>query len=59
MVKNPSSNAEDMGLILGQEDPLEEKMASEIYSSDLGKKPTPGVLPGKSHEHRSLAGCSP
>ena len=29
VVKNPSASAEDMGLILGQEDPLEEKMASE------------------------------
>ena len=32
---------------LGQEDPLEEEMAT-----------TPGFLPGKSHEQRSLAGYS-
>ena len=31
---------------LGQEDPLEEETAT-----------TPGVLPGKSHGQRSLAGC--
>ena len=28
VVKNPSVNAGDMGLILGQEDPLEEEMAT-------------------------------
>ena len=33
---------------LGQEDPLEEEMAT-----------TPGFLPGKSHGQRSLAGYSP
>ena len=48
MVKNPPANAEDVGSILGQEDPLEEEMAT--HSS---------FLPGKSHEQRSLVGCGP
>ena len=50
MVKNPPANAGDpgdLGLIPGQEDPLEEVMA-----------PTP-VLPGESRGQRSLAGYSP
>ena len=29
MVKNPPANAEDVGSILGQEDPLEEEMATQ------------------------------
>ena len=31
MVKNPPANAEDVGSILGQEDPLEEEMATMKY----------------------------
>ena len=47
MVKNPPANAEDVGSILGQEDPLEEEMAT--HSS---------FLPGKSHGQKSLVGYS-
>ena len=32
-VKNPPSNTGDTGLILGQEDPLEEEMATHSGSS--------------------------
>ena len=39
---------------LGQEDPLEEGMAT--HSSILA---TPAFLPGESHGHRSLVGYSP
>ena len=39
VVKNPSASAEDMGSILGQEDPLEEKMASEITPMILARNP--------------------
>ena len=45
MVKNPPANAGDAGWTLGQEDPLEEDMAT--------------YLPGESHGQRSLAGYSP
>ena len=48
MVKNPSAMWETWARSLGWEDPLEEGMA-----------PTPVLLPGKSHEQRSLAGHSP
>ena len=41
-------NAEDLGLILGQYDPLEKEMAT-----------TPLFLPGKSYGQRSLVGHSP
>ena len=30
VVKNPPANAGDMGLVLGQEDPLEEEMATHF-----------------------------
>ena len=36
VVNNPPANAGDMGLILGREDPLEEKMAT--HSSILARK---------------------
>ena len=51
MVKNPPTNAGDTGdagSILGQEDPLEKGMAT-----------CSGILPGKFHGQRSLAGYSP
>ena len=51
MVKNPSANAEeirDVGLILGQKDPLKEGMA--IHSS---------VLAWRIHGQRRLPGYSP
>ena len=46
MVKNPPATARDTGDSLGQEDPLEEEMAT--YSS---------ILAGNFHGQRSLAGC--
>ena len=51
MVKNLPANAgdrRDMGLIPGQEDPLEEEMATHSVFS-----------PGKFHGQRSLVGYSP
>ena len=50
VVKNPPANADvtDACLILGLEDPLEEKM-----------QPTRVVLPGESHGQRSLAAYNP
>ena len=48
MVKNLSANAGDMVRSTGQEDPLEEDMAT-----------TPIFLPGESHGQKSLAGYSP
>ena len=51
MVKNPPVNAgdiRDMGLIPGQEDPLEWEW-----------QPTPVFLPGKFYGQRSLAGHNP
>ena len=47
MVKNLPANAGDMVQSLGQEDLLEEEMAT--HSS---------ILPGESHGQRSLAGYS-
>ena len=47
-VKNQPINAGDMGLIPGGDDPLEEDMTTHLV-----------FLPGKSHEQRSLVGCSP
>ena len=47
MVKRLPTMQETQVLSLGQEDLLEKK------------QPTPIFLPGKSHGHRSLAGCSP
>ena len=47
VVMNPPASAEDEGSILGQEDPLEEEMANQVF------------LPVESHGQRSLAGCSP
>ena len=50
-VKNPPANAGDVrdtGSILGQEDPLEEGMATHSI-----------FLPGESHGQRSLVGYSP
>ena len=44
-VKNLPVNAGDMGLIPGQEDPLEKEIAT-----------TTVFLPGKSHGQRSLVG---
>ena len=46
--RESSCNEGDAGVILGQEDPLEDKM-----------EPTPVFLPGKSHGQRSLACYSP
>ena len=46
--KESACNAEDTGLIPGQEDLLEKEM-----------QPIPVFLPGKSHGQRSLAGYSP
>ena len=48
VLKNLPVNAGDMGLILGQEDPLEKEMAT--YSS---------ILSGKSHGQRRLEDYSP
>ena len=51
LVKSPPPNAgdiRDVGLILGQESPLEEGM--ETHSS---------ILAGESHGQRSLGGYSP
>ena len=52
MVKNLPTNAGDEGnvglIVLGQEDPLEDKMATHF-----------SVIAGKSHGQRSLVGCSP
>ena len=47
MVKNPPDNAGDKGSVLGQEDPLEEEMATH-----------PVFLPGESHGQRSLVSYS-
>ena len=52
MVKNPPANAgdtADLGSVLGQEDPLEEEMAT--HSSILAWR--------EHHEERSLVGYSP
>ena len=46
--KEFACNARDSGLILSQEDPLEEEW-----------QPTPAFLPRKSHGERSLVGYSP
>ena len=46
VVMNPPANAEDKGSILGQEDPLEEEMANQVF------------LPEESHGQRSQAGYS-
>ena len=46
--KNLPANARDTGDSLGQEDPLEEEMAT--HSS---------ILAGHFHGQRSLVGCSP
>ena len=48
VVKNPPANAGDVGLILGWEDPLENKMATLSV-----------FLPGKSHGQRSLVAYNP
>ena len=48
LVKNLSAMQETWVQYLGQEDTLENKMAT-----------TPVFLPGESHEQRSLAGYSP
>ena len=48
VVKNLSANAGDVVRSPGQEDPLEEDMAT-----------TPVFLPGESHGQKSLAGYSP
>ena len=47
MVKNPPDNAGAKGSVLGQEDPLEEEMATH-----------PVFLPGESHGQRSLVSYS-
>ena len=51
MVQNPpasAGHARDTVPSLGQEDPLEQEMgATRVF------------LPGKSHGHRGLMGCSP
>ena len=49
MVKNPPAMQETQVPSLGQDDPLEEEMAT--HSSQF--------LPGKSHGQRKLAGYSP
>ena len=51
VVKNLSAKQETQVLSLGQEDSLEEEMATPSS--------TPVFLPGKSHGQRSLAGYSP
>ena len=48
VVKNPQPRQEMQARSLGQEDPLEEGMATHSVS-----------LPGESQGQRSLAGCSP
>ena len=48
MVKNPSGKAGDT------RDPWVRKIPWREE-----RQPTPGLLPGKSHGQRSLAGCSP
>ena len=48
LIKNPPAMQESWVQSLGWEDPLEEGMAT--HSS---------ILPGESHEQRSLASCSP
>ena len=48
MVKNPPASAGDLGLIPGQEDPMEREW-----------QPTPAFLPGESLGQRSLGGHSP
>ena len=48
LVKNPPAMQEAQFWSLGGEDPLKKDM-----------QPTPVILPGKSREHRSLAGYSP
>ena len=48
VLKHLPVNAEDVGSIPGQEDPLERVWL-----------PTPLFLPGESHEQRSLVGYSP
>ena len=53
MVKNPPVNAGDLGLIPGQEDPLEK------HPWRRRKQPIPVFLMGKSHGQRSLVGYSP
>ena len=45
VVKNPPANAGVTGLTLGQEDPLEKKMATEF-----------SIFPVKSHRQKSLLG---
>jgi len=47
MVKNPPAMQEMWVRSLGWEDPLKKEMATSVF------------LPGKSHEQKSLAGCSP
>ena len=47
MVKKPPAMQETWVWSLGWEDPLEKKVATSVF------------LPGKSHEQKSLAGCSP
>ena len=46
-VKNPPAMQEMWVRSLGWEDPLKKEMATSVF------------LPGKSHEQKSLAGCSP
>ena len=45
--KEPTCNAGDVGSMPGWEDLLEKEMATSVF------------LPGKSHEQKSLASCSP
>ena len=47
VVKNPAANAGDVDSILGQKDPLEKEMATQVF------------LPGKSLGQRSLVGYNP
>jgi len=51
VIKNLPANTEDTGLIPGQEELLEEEMATHWRR--------PASWPGKSHGQRSLAGYSP
>ena len=46
MVKNPSANAGDAGLTLGQEDPLEKEMAthSSVLAWEIPRIEEPGGL---------------
>ena len=48
MIRNLPANAGVMGSSLGQQDPVEEEMATHSV-----------FLPGKSHGQRSLVGYSP